>query len=501
MYETRRKKNPDSISDLCDTPRWKRIAGPPTPTLTRILYQLCVDAFPWSGRKHQGSVKPSQIKLNSLPPYVRDKAKYIIVQMLVPAKLKTAAAKKYYDFAARFEMNELHNVGVDGVRLLMYGTSLDTPGRRELLAMTSVQSFYPCPHCLHVWQPGLTRPIAGGYRRFLPIGHPWRQKSWWFKGHKYEFRDIERRPPPYRRTDALVARMVARARPGRPCCGHKAEPFLSEWEGADWERSMCDPMHDIKCFLEGTVKCLVGKASDGVYKSWGAKDSRHRRTCQAFGMFKDFADGTSTLPPWRLTKDQVKVMDERVRRMWWPHYTDLLTRDGQSFWIKPDRMWKAKHKWFCLMAILPTCLNGYVRALHMSLIYIINALKSLMGQVYSAIEAMRRGEEPGTRSINVPLIEFLGHQLIYGLTLLEGSYPIDHLNPALHHIVHYGHQTANVGILLWVALNTFERSNRRMKNLVRNNQAPEASLANNIQVCMPAMISLTPLYLNSLRYV
>ena len=177
-------------------------------------------------------------------------------------------------------------------------------------------------------------------------------------------------------------------------------------------------------------------------------------------------------------------MDERVRRMWWPHYTDVLTRDGVSFWKKPDRMWKAKHKWFCLMTILPTCLNGYVPALHLSLVYTVSALKTLMGQVYSAIEAMRRGEEPGTRSIDVDLIQFLGHQLIFGLTMLEGSYPIDQLNPALHHLVHYAEQTSNVGILLWVALNTFERSNRRMKNLVRNNQAPEASLANNIQVCL-----------------
>ena len=201
-------------------------------------------------------------------------------------------------------------------------------------------------------------------------------------------------------------------------------------------------------------------------------------------MFRDFAYGTTVLPPWRLTKDQVNLMDERVRRMWWPHYTDLLTRDGASFWKKPDRMWKAKHKWFCLMTILPTCLNGYVAALHMSLLYIISALKSLMGQLYSAIEALERGEEPGTRSIDVDLIEFLAQQLIFGLTLLEGSYPIDHLNPALHHTAHYAQQTAEAGILLWSSLNSFERNNRRMKNLVRNNQSPEASLANNIQVCL-----------------
>ena len=35
------------------------------------------------------------------------------------------AAKKYYDFAAVYEMNDLHRNGIDGVRVIMYGTSAD----------------------------------------------------------------------------------------------------------------------------------------------------------------------------------------------------------------------------------------------------------------------------------------------------------------------------------------------------------------------------------------
>ena len=500
MWETRRKKNPASITDLMDSPRWKRLAGPPTATLTRIMYDFCVDGFPWGNRKHQGSLKPSQILFASLPPWMRYKEKYIIVQMLVPPKLKGAAAKKYYDWAAEFEMNKLCNVGVDGVKLKLYGSSLDCPGRRELLDMQAVTAKYPCPHCLHTWQPGLRWLVYAGYRSFLHVGHPWRAKSFTFKGHKFEYRDVEARPPPIRRTDALVARMLERARPGRPCCGHKGPPFLSNWDGADWGRSMCDVMHDIKCFCECIVKTLVGKGRDGVYQSWGTKDEQHRRTCQAFGMFKDFADGTVVLPPWRLTREQVILMDRRVRRMWWPHYTDKLVRDGQSFWMKPDRMWKAKHKWLCLMTILPTCLNGCVPAVHLSLVYIVSALRGLMGQVYSVMEAKARGEEACTRSLDKDLIDKFGQDLIHGLVMLEGSTPIDQLNPAAHHLVHYAEQTREAGILLWLALNTFERSNRRLKNLVRNNQAPASSLANNIQVCLQLITSLTALYSNSLLY-
>jgi hypothetical protein len=55
--------------------------------------------------------------------------------MLILAHLKGQAAKKYYDWAANYEMNDLHDHGVEGVRVLVYGTTLDTPGRRELLQM------------------------------------------------------------------------------------------------------------------------------------------------------------------------------------------------------------------------------------------------------------------------------------------------------------------------------------------------------------------------------
>ena len=55
--------------------------------------------------------------------------------MLIPVELKGQAAKKYYDWTANYEMNALHTYGVDGVRVLVYGTTLDTPGRRELLQM------------------------------------------------------------------------------------------------------------------------------------------------------------------------------------------------------------------------------------------------------------------------------------------------------------------------------------------------------------------------------
>lgn len=72
----------------------------------------------------------------------------MLVQAMIPAHLKGQSAKKYYDWFGR-EMTDLYRNGVDGVRVIVYGWTLDTPGRRELLNMQAVQAFYPCPHCLH----------------------------------------------------------------------------------------------------------------------------------------------------------------------------------------------------------------------------------------------------------------------------------------------------------------------------------------------------------------
>ena len=43
----------------------------------------------------------------------------MLVQMLIPSELKGQCAKKYYDWAANYEMNALHTYGVDGVRVLV----------------------------------------------------------------------------------------------------------------------------------------------------------------------------------------------------------------------------------------------------------------------------------------------------------------------------------------------------------------------------------------------
>ena len=476
--------NPNLMSDVYDSPRWAdRIGRAATNDLVRIVVQLCVDGIPAYKRKHALSVKPVQFLVLSLPPWLRYQAQHMLISMLIPARLKGDASKKYYDFAAK-EMNELHLLGVRGVRVLVYGDTLDAPGRRELLNMEAVTAFYPCPHCLHTAQPGVRKQTYGGFRRFLSKNSPWRARQFVHRGQTYMFRDVETRLAPIRRTERNVSAMVLMARPGRPCCGHKGLRFLHEWCGIDWEGSACDPMHDKKTFTDMLLRALVGTRDSGIYSGWSAKkDEQHRLDCEVYGIFPQFYQNRDSLPPWRMTKLDLHIADMRVRNMWWPHYMDKLCKPQGSFWKMGDVMWKAVHKRYILSVLLPTCLHGLsVKAVHNAVLMVSHSLRKLEGQCISLREAVALGVVPGDSVIDKTCIPSYRRELIHGLVLVEGSFPVDHINPNAHHLVHYGDETLEKGLLDLIAMWCFERNNKRVKDLVRNPARALPTLAKNVKL-------------------
>ena len=109
LFENRRKSNDDFITDVYDAPRWRELMGTTSGNLERIAVQLCVDGVePFDSSSVAESVKPLQYSVLSLPPHLRYKPGYMLLQMLIPATLKRQAARKYYDWAATYEMNDLH---------------------------------------------------------------------------------------------------------------------------------------------------------------------------------------------------------------------------------------------------------------------------------------------------------------------------------------------------------------------------------------------------------
>ena len=96
--------------------------------------QFCVDGIP-AFSANTLSLKPAEFMNLSLPPTERHKVENMLLLMLLPSVMKGVDSKKYYDFAAKFELNELFHVGIDGVKVKVFSTSMDTPGRAELLGL------------------------------------------------------------------------------------------------------------------------------------------------------------------------------------------------------------------------------------------------------------------------------------------------------------------------------------------------------------------------------
>ena len=80
---------------------------------------------------------------------------------------------------------------------------------------------------------------------------------------------------------------------------------------------------------------------------------------------------------------------------------DPLAYDGHSFMTHSDRIWKASHKAYALLVILPTVLIGFVPAVHTAFLMLLGGLRRLAGQVLCVREAKRRHMIPGLISFLV----------------------------------------------------------------------------------------------------
>ena len=142
QHEFERPRNDIYMTDVYDTPAWSQFMGPVTSPISRVGFQFCVDAIP-AFAVGSLSLKPAEFINLSLPPGVRTKSENILLLMLIPNTLaKGMAQKKYYDFAAKFELDEIVTNGIDGIKVKIFSTSMDTKGREELLGMQTCSSYH-----------------------------------------------------------------------------------------------------------------------------------------------------------------------------------------------------------------------------------------------------------------------------------------------------------------------------------------------------------------------
>ena len=142
QHEFERPRNPEIISDVYDGTAWQEFMGPCTYPNDRLGLQGCGDGFPVFD-SNTLSLTPWMYQNLSLPPAARAKPKYMLLFMLLEQSTKREQKRKYFDFAARYELNQLSSKGIDGVKIKIFSTSMDTKEREEISGLL----FVKCNQC------------------------------------------------------------------------------------------------------------------------------------------------------------------------------------------------------------------------------------------------------------------------------------------------------------------------------------------------------------------
>ena len=187
QHEYLRPRNRHLITDVYDGTAWKKFMGPCDYPNKRLGLLGCGDGIP-AFAAGTLSLKPWMFMNMSLPPSLRSKLQYMLLFMLLQQSIKPKGQKKYFDFAAKHELDELFSIGIDGTKIKVFSTTMDTKGREELSGMQACQAYQSCPVCTHSWSEPLSHgAVCDGHRAFLPPGAPGRQKHVQYKGHTYQY--------------------------------------------------------------------------------------------------------------------------------------------------------------------------------------------------------------------------------------------------------------------------------------------------------------------------
>ena len=127
QHEFTRPRNSAVLTDVYDGTAWKQFMGPCQYPNTRLGLQGCGDGFP-AFAAGTLSLIPWIFANMSLPPGARFKPKYMLLFMLLQQSIEQEQQRKYFDFATSFELNELFTKGIDGIKIKVFATSMDTKG-------------------------------------------------------------------------------------------------------------------------------------------------------------------------------------------------------------------------------------------------------------------------------------------------------------------------------------------------------------------------------------
>jgi len=401
------------------------------------------------------------------------------------------------------------------VRIKLFGASLDLKGKEKFYNQMSVQSYCGCSHCQVHYDKGPDGPIYACARRFLPQGHPLRSSGCRFKGQVYEFIGDEVRGSPGIKTTQTLFKYAALAESHdvEHFLGQKGPMMLSHLRGIEYHKfNILEWIHNMARAFGNFMDILVGKDKQfddrsretckalGVFRSvWPGQtvflsEARSRalrmlddasiasgnttwcrrwlRLCgvtpetgeriadlrrRVVGMRDRALRGRIPLPnvlpplPWRLNSMARKIVNERIMRISYPHYTPVCCIDSDSF-INRAGIWRTASKLVAFLVLLVPALRGFVPKLRSGLRSLIWGLRILEGQTISVNEADAMNVERGFKVLKKADIARARTLIIEGLSMIEGCCPISVIVPAIHCLCHYAEGAELHGLLrlLWM---------------------------------------------------
>ena len=155
--------------------------------------------------------------------------------------------------------------------------------------------------------------------------------------------------------------------------------------------------------------------------------------------------------PWRLTDRGREIVNERLMRISYPHYTPVCSIDDDSF-INRAGIWRSANKLIAFLVLLVPSLRGLVPKFRAGLRSLIWGIRILEGQPISVKEADALGVDRGFIVLKKEMTALARKLIIEGLSMMEGCVPISLIKPALHCLCHYADGADLWGLLrlLWM---------------------------------------------------
>ena len=134
--------------------------------------------------------------------------------------------------------------------------------------------------------------------------------------------------------------------------------------------------------------------------------------------------------PWRLNDVAREIVNQRILRVSYPHYTPTCNIDKDSF-INRAGIWRTASKLVAFLILLVPSLRGFVPKLHAGLRSLIWGLRILEGKVISVNEADKLGVERGFKVLKKADIARARTLIIEGIMLFLELQASDHDTHAL----------------------------------------------------------------------